>query len=140
MGTTYGLRFQVAEQVSCVGCNLQIRLGSDTTTPTTYELETLLSMIDVAPTSFVPSTDNPSAGVYRAIWTAVWNAGTISGTVGEMGLFCNIQKTLGTPTITLKSLTATMWSRLSSADGDFTSFTINETVPLSVEWRIIFQF
>jgi len=123
-----------------IGQSLTMRLGTNTTTPTAFDMIALQSIINVAPNSLVITRDNPSAGVYRAIYTATWNSGTISGTVGEIGLFCNLQKTLGSNVLTTIDVTSTLWSRLSSASGDFSQFTIDPTKPLSVEWRIVFQF
>jgi hypothetical protein len=31
-------------------------------------------------------------------------------------------------------------SRISSTDGDFTSFTVNTTVPLTLQWNLTFTF
>jgi hypothetical protein len=33
-----------------------------------------------------------------------------------------------------------LFSRLSAADGDFTSFVVNTSVPLTIEWRLTFTF
>lgn len=132
--------FSDAVLTGVLGNKLTMRTGNNIATPTTYDLIKLVDLVDVAPNSFVVDRDNPSAGVYRAKWTATWNAGTLTGVLGELGLYCNIQKTLGSGTITEMSTATCLWSRLSSADGDFVSFTIDDTKPLSVEWRIVFQF
>lgn len=104
-------------------------LGTNTATVTTHGMSALTAPIGGAPgtkpdtQSF--SNTNPSGGVYRSIFTVVWNAGNISGTVGEIGLYL---------------YNNTMKSRLSNADSDFTSFVIDDTVPLTIAWTIQFSF
>jgi hypothetical protein len=77
-----------------------------------------------------------------------WNAGSIAAlVVTEMGLWL----AMGSYT-SLQSFgfqfpinstiiqTAQFFSRLSEADGDFTHFTINTSVPLTIEWRLTYSF
>lgn len=61
--------------------------------------------------------------------------------IGEMGLFVNLIKT----TSFFQNITAAlrgegMFSRLAQADGEFTSFTYNSYLPLTINWNIIFKF
>jgi hypothetical protein len=117
-----------------------IRLGSDTTTPTTAIMENLTTPLGGWANSASLSRSNPSPGVYQVTYTSTWNAGAVSGTIGEVGLFLYIWDALqpaggysGTPSRRLAS-------RLSVADGDFTAYTIDTSLPLTVQWIIQFSF
>lgn len=61
----------------------------------------------------------PAVGTYRVSWIATWNAGTLPAIdVSEIGLsLCS-----------------------DDSDGDFTTFTVNVAVPLTIEWRLTFTF
>lgn len=119
----------------------RIRLGRDTTTKTGGGTTGLTNPIDTNPNSQSGTTSNPAANQYRVAWSATWNAGTISGTVGEMGLFLNLINTLqafGTTNASASSFI--LFSRLSTADGDFSAFEINTAAPLTIEWRLTLTF
>jgi hypothetical protein len=125
--------------------NWDIYLGTNTTTPTSYNTISLASPIGTAPGTTADiklgSTTNPSPGIFRTIFTCTWNAGTISGTVGEMALYLSVRSTLQTfgwgqvfnPVITE---TKQLVSRLSVADGSLSSFTINTANPLTMNWTV----
>jgi len=84
-----------------------------------------------APNSNSATSDNPSSGVFRAKLTCTWNAGAIAALlVKEIEIRVAANLSGGTP----------MYSRLSSTDGDFTEFTINTAVPLSIEYRSVFTW
>ena len=118
-----------------------IYIGSDTATATTHDMTALASPIGTSP-GVEPNTkhgalSNPEAGIWRVIYTAVWDSGTVSGTLGELGLYLK--------TTSYFEFGKTDWycntgpdmvSRLASADGAFTAFTINTSEPLSVTWTI----
>jgi hypothetical protein len=120
--------------------NWNIYIGSDTSTATTVSMTSLVSPIGTAPGTG-PNTKSYS-GVYYSTSTtpivltynATWNAGTVSGTLGETGLYLYINTsglTNGT-TATNPGLA----SRLSAADGSFTAFTINTAAALTVTWTV----
>jgi len=119
-----------------------LRLGTNTTTPTDASMTTLVNEIATEPNSLSGANENPSLGVVRIKVTATWLAGTVSGTIGELGLrwglFTGLQGFGWNPNS--DSGTKNLLSRLSCADGDFTQFTINTGVPLTIEWRITFTF
>jgi hypothetical protein len=118
-----------------------IRLGTDTTTPTGGGTTGLTAEITTQANAHSGATGNPAANQYRVSWVATWNAGTISGTIGEMGLKLYISPTLQSFGAAAVSATPnTLFSRLSVADGDFTAFTINTAVPLTIEWRLTLTF
>jgi hypothetical protein len=117
-------------------------LGTDTTTPTTTGMTALVSPIGAAPGTAPSSlwgTDraNPSPGVWNFKASASWGAGTISGTVGEIGLYFrpfDVITYQWSETNVTKS--RVMISRLSSADGDFTPVAIDPLKSFTVEWEV----
>ena len=122
-------------------------LGTNTTVATFPYMNMLVNPIGnspgTGPNSFSFSYGSITNG-YQAIFTATWNAGTVSGTIGEMALYGSAATTYYTGTQTGSELwegsSAVMLSRLSVADGDFSSFTINTSYPLVVAWTIQFVF
>lgn len=128
------------------GTAWKMYLGIDTATATTYNMTALQSSIGVSPGT-VPntisgSTSNPSNGVFKVVFTATWNAGTVSGTVGEMALYLYMQTSLAAfaGTLTQGNQVTAMASRLAVADGAFSSFAINTSNPLTINWTIQFSF
>jgi len=120
--------------------NWNIYIGSDTSTPTTVSTTALAAPIGTTPGTR-PNTASYSGVYYSSSTTpvvltyvATWNAGTVSGTLGEVGLYLTIN-TSGLANGT----TATnpgLASRLSAADGSFTAFTINTAAALTVTWTV----
>jgi len=120
--------------------NWNIYIGSDTSTTTTVSRTSLVSPIGTAPGT-APNTKSYSGAYYSTSTTpitlsyvATWNAGTVSGTLGEAGLYLYINTsglTNGT-TATNPGLA----SRLSAADTSFTAFTINTAAALTVTWTV----
>jgi hypothetical protein len=126
--------------------NSYIRLGTGggATAGTTVSLSAPVATV---PSSQAGTTSSPQTGQYRISWTATWNAGSLSAiTVSEVGLFL----AFGSSFSTLQSFgwsrsnyvieNAMFFSRLSSADNDFTAFVINTAVPLTIEWRLTLTF
>lgn len=87
------------------------------------------------PNSQSGATSTPGTGQWQIQWTATWNAGTLPAvTLGEVGLYLwlvpatqGFQSGAGGQTL--------LFSRMASADGKFTPFTINNAVPLSIAWN-----
>jgi len=107
-------------------------------------MTTLVKEYATNPNSHSGQTTNPSVGVYAIAWIATWNAGALPAiTVYEMCLKLYLYRTLYSfgelPTSGAPDAN-TMCSRLSAADGDFSPFTVNVAVPLTVEWRMTFSF
>jgi len=121
-------------------------IGSDTSTKTTASMTALVAPIGTAPGT-APNSWNSTIQLLSngssATFTATWNAGTVSGTIGEMALYGSAATTYYTGYIA-SSVTwgssNVMLSRLSVADGDFSSFTINSSYPLVIVWTIQFLF
>jgi hypothetical protein len=126
-----------------------IRCGTGTGS-TVQSTTGLVTQNSTVPNTLSGTNSNPSAGQYRIAWTATWNSGTLSAvTVTEFGLWWNSAFTsspnapslnsfgsIGANTIT----NAQFASRISSTDGDFTSFTVNTSVPLTLQWNLTFTF
>jgi hypothetical protein len=120
--------------------NWNIYIGSDTSTTTTVGMTSLVSPIGTAPGT-APNT-NSFSGIYYSTsttpivitWIATWNAGTVSGTLGEAGLYLYIN----TNNLTNGAYASNpgLASRLSAADGSFTAFTINTAAALTVTWTV----
>jgi len=117
-------------------------IGSDTSTKTTASMTALVAPIGTAPgtapniwNSSIQLLSNGSAVTY----SATWNVGTVSGTIGEMALYGSAATSIGSANSNWGS-SAVMLSRLSVADGDFSSFTINSTYPLVIAWTVQFLF
>lgn len=122
-------------------------LGTDTGTVTIHSATELTSSIG-APPGTGPNTivgedlSNPSIGTFKTGLTAQWVAGTVSGTVGELALYLGAFTSLAVNWAkgAVYSFPAIMVSRLSEADGDFSSFVIDETKSLTVEWDLEVSF
>ena len=128
--------------------NGSMRVGQDTVTPT-QSTTTLLSApigagLGTIPNSQTISNSNPVAGQWQVTYTSLWNAGTVSGTLGEVGLFLFIwtaaQGLQPAGGANVAPTTHTMFSRMASADGKFVSFAINAAVPLAISWVIRFTY
>jgi len=123
-----------------------ILLGTDTSTKTAMNMTSLVSPIGganpIKANAQSISNGNPSSGVYQVIYTATWNAGTIQGTVGEVGLYLKGWTTLQTAGQQTAggAQVVVLFSRMSVADGDFTAYTINTSLPLTVQWVLQFSF
>ena len=117
---------------------MRLGTGGNVTTGSVTQLTTLVS---TQPDSQAGSASSPSAGTYRLSWTATWNAGTLTAiTVSEIGLFLDLVSSLQGFGWTYGGGGTALFSRLSAADGDFTAFVVNTSVPLTIEWRLTFTF
>ena len=118
---------------------MRLGTGSGVTQGTTTNLT---SPVSTGPDSQSGATSGLGNNSYRVAWSATWNAGTLTAiTVTELGLFLYLTTTLqsfGWGAFT--SSGNALFSRLSVADGDFTSFQVNTSVPLTVEWRLTLSF
>jgi len=130
------------------GNSWNIYLGSDTSTTTTPGMTSLVAPIGAAPgtapnSKSITVTTDEANGIFKATFIATWNAGTVSGTVGELALYMKApaRTSFGWDVYPNDyNPSVVMISRLSSADGDFSSFIIDETKPLTVEWTVQFSF
>lgn len=103
----------------------------DTTTALTTEVAT-------APNTLVATLSNPVAGTYRMESLATWNAGTLSAiTVTEIAIKGDLNTTLGSNSTPSSNQ---LLSRLSTTDGEFSSFVVNTAAPLAIRYRMDFVF
>jgi len=118
---------------------MRIGTGGNVTTGTVTGLTT---QVATAPDSQAGTTSSPRGGTYRISWTATWNAGTLAAiTASELGLFLDMVNGLQNFAYTYSGGGGSiLFSRLSAADGDFTAFVVNTSVPLTIEWRLTFTF
>jgi hypothetical protein len=125
------------------GATSNIYIGSDTLIPTTVSLTGLISPIGSAPgtapntlnVSYSTNIDSIIPGII--IYNATWNAGTVSGTVGEVGLYL---KGYGGLSGSTYATNPGLGARMAAADGAFTPFVINTSVALNVSWFIRFIY
>lgn len=104
----------------------------------------LVASLGINPDSVSVTRANPATGQYQAIISATWNSGTLgASTVQEIGVLT----TNHTDTSLVNDDVAgsnpaslTTFSRLSTGDSEFSSFTINPAFPLTVEWKLNFEF
>ena len=131
------------------GLGWQMYLGQDIVTVTTPGMTVLTTPIGGAPGTAPNSRSNSvkdgsADGIWNITYIATWNPGTVSGTLGELGLYMGAVdnatfqwvQTGGNPWKPAN----VMVSRLSGADGDFSSFIIDDTMPLTVEWTVQLSF
>jgi hypothetical protein len=118
---------------------MRLGTGGTVTQGTTTGLTT---PVGTGPDSQAGATSSPGGGTYRVAWTATWNAGSLTAiTASEIGLFLYLQTGLqGFGWMGFNGAGAALFSRLSAADGDFTAFVVNTSVPLTIEWRLTFTF
>lgn len=122
-----------------------IHVGTDTSTATTPSMTALVAENTTEPNTFDGSLfDGTDNGIWGIRYTATWNAGVITDTIGELGLYMNpftdtsccwYKSTSGSYTYS-QALAA----RLSVADGDFSAYTPDAGLPLTVQWDIKFTF
>jgi hypothetical protein len=125
------------------GATSNIYIGSDTLIPTTVSMTGLIVPIGSAPGT-APNTLNVSYSTNInsiipgiVIYNATWNAGTVSGTVGEVGLYLYGYGGLSGSTY---ATNPGLGARMAAADGAFTPFVINTSVALNVSWFIRFVY
>lgn len=124
------------EAFNTTGYTMRVGTGTGATADTTTAL--------VTPNTTAPNTvalavrESPSAANYRLKLSCTWNAGALPAvSVTEIEIRAGgLLVTLGSSTTTQNA----MFSRLSSTDAEFTAFTINTAVPLTIEYRLNFNF
>ena len=124
--------------------NFDIYLGTDTTTSTTHDMASLVSPIGSgdgtsANNTSVETESEISTGIWEGKFEATWNSGTVSGTVGELALFAQSLDNSGAGSGNFSS-SKKMRNRLSVADSEFSSFDIDTSQSLTVEWIIRMEF
>jgi len=112
--------------------------GSDTTHGTTYATTDLTNKISTAPSIMSSTAVNAQTTTRWVIqYIAMWNPGLITSQVGEIALYNG--NFTGPPLrwdYVNTSYSATLFSRVSVADGDFVAFTPNAAQSLTITWEI----
>lgn len=116
-----------------------IIIGYDTVTPTTART-TQLTGPTTQRNPFIYGATSQNGNDYLLTVTAMFNPGQVSGVCGEIGLFyASSASQTATASRTAPGRSANiLWARLASADGEFTSFTINPVKPLVIVWTLKF--
>lgn len=120
-----------------------ILLGTDTTTATTYTTNELTNKININP-SFKHINDvntiDENSGQYVLKILSRWEKGTVSGTIGEIGLYMlplfNISPNWTYASESIITFPTQLCSRFAVADGAFESFEIDITKTLVIEYHI----
>lgn len=127
---------------------IRVGTGGSTTNQGTTGLTTAVT---VNPTSTSGGTiDFATSGVRKHSFTATWNAGTLTAALGstpvtEIGIFGLLNDADNeAPDCTTSDVgnasALSLFSRLSVADSEFSSFVVNHAVPLVIEHRITMTF
>lgn len=130
------------------GHNMKIKVGDDTSTETVVGMDSLTSLTNGSPDN-TSITVHQDGDEYYAVYTSTWESGNITGTLGELGIFLylpndevNADDTSKNPPYDAdyRMGSVSMLSRVCEADGDFTSFEIDDTEPLTIEYRLSLTF
>lgn len=143
----YGLQFtgtttQDPSGASNVG-RMELGTGGGATTESTSVLTTPVGVTN--PDTKESQWDNPGTGIWRGRYTAVWNAGTLSAVgstpISEIAVIGRLwDSTSQTSPAYNQFASGEMFSRLSDADGEFTAFVVDHDFPLTIEYRLRFEF
>jgi len=121
----------------------RIKLGDDTSTKTALSTESLQGALISGSADSRTVTSSESGGTYKAKLINTWDSGTLTeDTLGEVVLETYGLKASGNipyDAYDYHSQSQNFFGRASSADGDFSSFTIDTTEPLTVVYKIIFE-
>jgi hypothetical protein len=118
--------------VNTTTSNWYILLGLDTTTATNVTMSSLAKPILTQPNVKLASGSyiSGSTNAVSVRYASVWFPGTVSGTIGEVGLYLTLSGgyyPIGNPG---------MVARLSVADGSFTAFKVDISKTLAIYWDI----
>lgn len=117
-----------------------IRLGTDDTTTTVTTTTNLTSMIStVANTSQIFYEYNDSTGIGDITYRSIWNAGVITDTINETGLYmklyCNNSGVYSTQNATINP-PVILATRLAVADGNFSPLIPDVDYPIVIDWNL----
>jgi len=139
---SYLLGSRVTDLVTMWTTGFQMYLGTDTGAVTIHNASALTSPIGGAPGTGPDSTSGenrsyPSIGVWRTKYIAVWNAGAVSGTIGEIALYLRAFSSIGAAwSVINHTYPLIMVSRISIADLEMDAFSIDPSKSLTVEWGV----
>jgi len=143
-GLTSYLCCSTVTATTCWAYDAFIVLGLDTVTPTYHNMTGLYmpigSGVGTAPNFTSGDGIFEKNGAFYVDFISTWNKETVSGRVGELGLylrpFVNINA-MGTGT---QSTPQAMCSRLAAADDTFTPFYIDSSKSLTVVWEVSIDY
>lgn len=119
-------------------------LGTDTTTPTNNTTSALTAAIGTAPgtkpTMITSFSWTANTNEYNIGWTATWFPGTVTGTVGEIGLYLMASATWSGVSGSLAPGGPYLWARRCVADEHFEAFEIDTSKNLTIVWEMHFNF
>lgn len=137
MAVSYGANNSNYNLSMFYNTNNVMQVGTNTTTPTSFSMTALVSPLASSSSITWPNSvsatgpTNPSGTTYYQINVqAIWNAGTLgSNVLGEFGLYAgNSNSSI--------PVNAVLLSRIASADQTFSSFNINSTFPLVINYIV----
>lgn len=111
------------------------RVGSDQSTPTTWDMYALVNDLGNPNTTAITITEETDKVIVTQ--NSTWNAGRITETIGEIGLYT--RENARNPADGKNYTVDFMIFRSSVADGDFSAFTPDPTLSLTVAYKIIIQ-
>ena len=125
--------------------NSTVRVGTDTTTPTSLDMTDLVSKIDTAPNSFsISCVKTPDYSRYYTQYIAIWQPYVLpSATIGEIGVYGTLinETSLTSPSVNPGYLDkynlgqgGRLIARVSSADGTFNPINYSNDNILRVEY------
>lgn len=120
-----------------------ILLGLDTVTPTTFSMTSLVSQLGVSPHTKGDDNIETIDNKCRILYTASWNPNTISGRIGEIGLYLRAFESISPSWVAYhdcnrksNGYSLKLCSRLSVADGSFNAFEVDTSRALTVVWEV----
>lgn len=118
--------------------NPKMYLGTDLLTPTNASVTELISKINVAPTITNVENLQMDNDNFNYKITSTWQHGSISGTIGELGLYLNPFTDVNINWYRSGSYTypVALCARYAVADGNMESFEIDTSKSLVIQWNI----
>lgn len=130
---------------NCWAYDAFIVIGSDVLTPTTFDM-TALYIPTGGGIGTLPNTTGGDGittdgnGSYKMDFFSTWNAETISGRIGEIGLYLRPFTVLTPQWNSANAPAQAMCSRLAVADGAFEPFDIDTSRSLTVKWEVSINY
>ncbi len=121
--------------------NIYVNIGTDVSTPTTISTTSLVSTFISSPPYMqlnypIAYLSTDGATYWSAIISTQFPASYFTTTwiIGEIGYYTYVYPTNGSP------FTTGLFSRLAVADGTISTFTVNGSTYLNINWAIEFKF
>lgn len=120
----------------------RMRVGTNVATVTTFDMLELVNPVAINPSAVMGNNiTQVSTGVWHLVLTASWNAGIITPSIGEVGLYLAPFDNIGVQWQEANvNKTQRLVSRISVADGNFVAFTPDPAKTLTIEWKVGVSF